>query len=212
MLWLTGCAQHRQPPPSNTTNISSLWAAHHARIKALNNWQAKGKLGYNSSSNKGSAWFDWTQKNEEFTLYLSGPIGIGTTTIHGNARLVTLDKPGEVNIQAPSPDQLANTLFGFHLPLTQLRYWVKGIPAPGPSTIEAFNAQGLASKFKQDGWAISVQNHQHYANIPLPGKIVAKGQGLVFTMILKKWQAQSSTQQNTPSRQQKPLSRQQPSS
>ena len=200
-LLINGCAQQGIKPSFVTTKRPDGWDAHLARVQTLQHWRVKGKIGYHSENNKGSAWFDWTQHGEEFTIYLSGPLGVGTATISGNTESVTLSRPGETDIRARSSGELTQKLFGSHLPLEQLRYWAKGIPAPSDGTIhgevhgivEAFNKQGTASKIKQDRWDVNLRNYRPNESYQLPGKLIATRQALTVTLILKNWDIQKTS-------------------
>ncbi len=185
LLFASGCAQ-QQLHTANTLPLS--WAKHETNIQAIDHWRVQGKLGYRNSESKGSAWFDWTQRGEKFTIYLSGPFGAGTVKISSTPMGVTLSQPGEENLSAPSSAALTEKLFGWHLPVEQLRYWVKGIPAKfSPSTLETFNEQGLIETLVQDNWEINIGPYQTHPKGKLPGKIKGISDGLAFTLLLKDW-------------------------
>ena len=183
LSWLTACTT---TPPTPKTPIT---AAMQQQLAALENWQLKGKIGYCSGSQAGSAWLDWQQQTPNFTLNLSGPFGAGTTVIESSPQGAMLSRSGQPTISAGTPTALTYQLFGWHWPVEQLRYWAKGIPAPEyPVTASHYNDLGLLTQLQQSGWALDFSNHREAKNgLILPGKIIGQRDQLRFTLVIKQW-------------------------
>jgi len=186
----TDATTHR-PPPS--------WLAHQTAMQALDSWQLKGKLAYRNEEDSGSAWFDWSQHDDRFTIYLSGPFGVGTVKISGNAETITLSQPGEADISAHSSKALTQRLFGWQLPVEQMRAWVKGLPANSSTkVIKTFNQQGLLNTLQEDGWQLNISRYKDGPRGQLPGKIKGRSDKLSFTLLLKDWSFPKSEPQHNP--------------
>lgn len=157
-------------------------------MQAVDSWQLKGKLAYRNGENAGSAWFDWTQHGDNFNIFLSGPFGVGTVQINGNAQTITLSQAGEADISAPSSSVLTQRLFGWQLPVEQMRHWVRGIPAiSSASNATTFNPKGLLDTLQEDGWQLNISRYQTGPKGQLPGKIKGRSGELAFTLLLKEW-------------------------
>lgn len=157
-------------------------------MHAINSWQLKGKLAYRNDSDSGSAWFDWSQHGDKFTIYLSGPFGVGTVKISGNAQAITLSQPGETDISSHSSSALTQRLFGWQLPVEQMRSWVRGIPASSSSdVIKTFSEEGLLDSLQEDDWQLTISRYQGGPRGQLPGKIKGRSNKLAFTLLLKEW-------------------------
>lgn len=197
LLLSNGCAQQRMLPTANDSNATpDGWPAHQKKMQSLKHWRAEGKLGYRSETGNGSAWFDWTQHGETFTIYLSGPFGAGTVKISGTSSAITLSQPGEADIAASSSALLTQKLFGWHLPVEQLRYWARGIPNPlDPASTQTFDQGGMLTSLIQRDWQIDLNNYQVTPQGQLPGKIKAiqltrdpsTKDTLSFTLVFKSW-------------------------
>lgn len=160
-------------------------------MQTIDNWQIKGKLAYRNDTDSGSVWFDWRQHGDEFTIHLSGPFGVGTVTIRGNAQTIILSQPGEADISSHSSSALTQRLFGWQLPVEQIRYWVRGIPSSSSTAlIKTFNSEGLLDKLQEDNWKLTFSRYQTGPYGPLPGKIKGLSQQLTFTLLLKEWSFQ----------------------
>lgn len=183
LLVLTvGCTPLRE----QVKPVASTWSAHRTAMLAIDNWQLKGKLAYRNDRDSASAWFDWSQRGDSFNIYLSGAFGVGTVNINGNAHGVTLKQAGRDDITSPSATGLTRRLFGEPLPVKQMRYWLKGIPA-SKSAITGFNEEGLLSTLQENGWTIHLSRYKTDSRGPLPSKLTGHSENLSFTLLLKDW-------------------------
>lgn len=206
LLLSSGCAQQQMLPTDNNSSITPAgWPAHQKKMQSLKHWRAEGKLGYRSETGNGSAWFDWTQYGETFTIYLSGPFGAGTVKISGTPTAIILSQPGEADIAASSSALLTQKLFGWHLPVEQLRYWARGIPNPlDLVSTQTFDQEGMLTSLIQHDWQIDLNNYQVTPQGQLPGKIKAiqltRGSDtkdtLSFTLVFKSWDFPQAPQQS----------------
>ena len=190
ILLMSACAPLQQQTEPSTLSPPPSWPAHRMARMAIDSWQIKGKLAYRNDTDSGSAWFDWSQQGDKFTIYLSGPFGVGTVIIRGNAQTITLSQPGKADISSHSSSELTQQLFGWQLPVEQIRYWVRGIPASSSNDVDVikrFNAEGLLDYLQEDNWQISISRYQTGLLGPLPVKIKGRSDKLTFTLLLKEW-------------------------
>ncbi len=184
LLALSAC-NHQTMRPSNAQPSGS-WAAHQAQMRAVDQWHIKGKLGYKSPSDAGSVWLDWRQQAAQFTLLLGGPFGAGTVQIFSNENSVTLRRADKPDISASSTKALSGHLLGLDLPVDELSYWMRGIPAPDvPVNEQTFNEQNLAASFAQVGWQLELSKYRSTEAGDLPGKLTATRGQSKFTLLIK---------------------------
>lgn len=188
LLLIAACAPLQTAPNTATQTPPPSWPAHRAAMQAIDSWQLKGKLAYRSDAESGSAWFDWRQHGDKFTIYLSGPFGVGTVQISGNAQAITLSQPGEADIHSHSSSALTQRLFGWQLPVEQMRSWIRGIAASSSSrVIKTFNEADLLDSLQEDNWQLTISRYQTGPYGQLPGKIKGRSDKLAFTLLLKEW-------------------------
>ena len=157
-------------------------------MHAIDSWQLKGKLAYRNNEDSGSLWFDWTQQDDSYNIYLSGPFGVGTVQLSGNSQIITLSQPGEADISSHSASALTQRLFGWHLPVEQIRFWIRGLPASSSANaIKVFNDKGLPETLQEEGWQLNISRYQAETRGQLPGKIKGHNGTLTFTLLLKDW-------------------------
>ncbi|HEY7884287.1 MAG TPA: lipoprotein insertase outer membrane protein LolB [Cellvibrionaceae bacterium] len=177
------------PAPEQAVN----WERHQARIIANQHWGFDSKLGIRSPEHSGSARLNWQQRDQDYRLQLSGPLGQGAVVINGEPGLVTLEQSGEAPISANSGEALLYEASGWHLPLEQLTAWVRGIPAPGLAiTALELDEHQLLAKLIQGDWQLTYSRYGLYHDLYLPGRIVAENADTRLTLIIHQWQAQDS--------------------
>ena len=180
---LGGCAgQSRLPAIDN-------WDQYQAQLAQLYTWQLQGKLGVRLPNDSGSVRVNWEQDNDLYAIRLSGPFGQGTTWIRGDRRQVQLQQSGREALSAATPEELIHSALGWDLPIRDLYYWVRGIPAPrDPVLVQEKTANGALSYLEQSGWQLSYSNYNAVGPWQLPGRIVATREPLKLTLIIRQWE------------------------
>lgn len=160
-----------------------------SELRRIDNWQAQGKLGIRVNGEAQSANFDWQNHANAFDLRLSGPFGQGTTWLRRQGRTVTLESPDQPLQRARSAEELMQTQLGWQVPVSNLRYWIKGIAAPMQEVEQrVHNPDGTLAELRQQGWNITYSRYDMYNQWALPGKLVAERDDIKLTMIIKAWQ------------------------
>ena len=187
LLVITGCA-HRGSltPPQDVLE-------HQRQLQQVNDWQLTGKLGIRTSDDSGSASLKWAQQTAHYQINLSGPLGQKRMIITGEPGNVRLEQTGEPVQQAKTAEALIKKSVGWTLPVTQLAYWVRGVPAPKLRITHLHqNTNGLLDQLHQGGWVITYSNyHDHQYNgltLPLPGKITAEYKDVRLILAIRDWQ------------------------
>jgi len=187
LLLVAGCVHQQRftPPPS--------LQAHQAQLAQLDLWQLQGKLGVRSPGDSGSASLIWDSAPASYRIYLSAPLGQKHVEISGNQQRVELRQSGQPTLTAKDAESLVRKALGWQLPVSQLNYWVRGVPAPqGKITQLQLTPEGLLDQLEQSGWQINYFNYRAQAypggDLPLPGKIVAQYRELRLTLVIRQWQ------------------------
>ena len=172
LLLLAACSSTPQAPePIPNTKGNATIAA----------WQLSGKIGLRSEGQAHSAYLNWQQCGDDYRIRVSGPLGQGAASLSGNSHQATLrSRNGESS--ADNPEQLLEQQLGWSIPVAQLLYWIRGIPAPKQSY------QFTDQQLRQAGWQIDYQRWQQVDQYQLPAKMTATHPRAKVTLILKDWQ------------------------
>ena len=190
-ILLSSCANLNRSASSNKGLNDEL---NGSAVELLNrHWQVNGKLAIrtlSSSAAKPTAQalrFDWQQQAQDYKVTLFGPLGFGRVTVTQQNQRIYLSQDKNA-IEADDIDQLFAQQTGWALPISYLRYWALGLPAPEQAFTFNKNSQAELIGFKQDGWQIHYPSITLAAPYLLPSKMVASNKHFKLVIAFKHWQ------------------------
>lgn len=186
LLLTSGCAHRSLTPPQDVLE-------HQRQVQAIDDWTLTGKLGIRATDDSGSANVKWTQQITTYQINLSGPLGQKSMIITGTPDKVRLEQTGEPAQEAKTAEALIKKSAGWTLPVAQLAYWVRGVPAPKLRITQLQqNENGLIAQLIQGGWSIHYSNYRDQTFngviLPLPGKITAEYKNVRLVLVIRHWQ------------------------
>ncbi|WP_293373150.1 lipoprotein insertase outer membrane protein LolB [Nevskia sp.] len=185
---LTACAF--VPRKELNTDFSERnWGIRRSNIAAVQNFVLKGRVA-EAGITGGRGDLDWTQAGDHLDLRISGPLGVGALAISGDRESVEIrSKDGTVTTRDPA--SYMQQQLGWSLPLSTLRYWALGVPAPGliddqPREV-LLDDVGRALRFDQFGWRIEYIEYQSVNSLSLPRKLSLASGGRTFRLVVDQW-------------------------
>ncbi|CAM9128001.1 lipoprotein insertase outer membrane protein LolB [Acinetobacter bereziniae] len=181
-LAFTGCQQVVKPVPTTPIQVPTDGSTQ----KPSNQFNLEGKIGVKTPKQSGSAFYTWSQNQQDFNIQLNGILGIGKTIIEGKSGEVTLNSSKTGLISAESPEELLEKATGWVAPITHIVDWVQGYPATENAQVAHDSAQRI-TQIIEDGWTVDFSyNHQ----ATLPNKLILKqqlesGQENRITMVIQ---------------------------
>ncbi|KJH80254.1 MULTISPECIES: lipoprotein insertase outer membrane protein LolB [Pseudomonadaceae] len=188
MLLLAGCAGLGPQESVEGPGSADDWKAHKAQISEIDGWQINGKIGIRAPQDSGSGTLFWLQRQDYFDIRLSGPLGRGATRLTGRPDAVALEVAGQGRFEAESPEALVESQLGWQLPVSNLLWWVRGLPAPDSRSRVALDANGRLANLQQDGWDVQYLGYSEQSGFSLPSRIKLAGRDLQITLVIKDWQ------------------------
>ena len=184
-LLLSGCAA----PPLSSPEASSAWADRQAALARLTVWNAAGRIGVVNGQDGWHASFQWAQQDPDYRIDLIGPLGQGRVVVQGGAGAVSVQTQDGQHGSAPDPDTLLEQSIGLRLPVNGLRYWIRGLPEPGPNPTIQTDGAGRLVRLEQNGWVIEYPAYASTSifNFDLPERIVARRQDLSVKLVIEQW-------------------------
>jgi outer membrane lipoprotein LolB len=182
VLFMAGCAS--QP---ELTDGDRNWQQRSAQLSQLTHWRAEGKVALRNAERAESANLSWILHKDTTRLNLSGPIGLGATTITTDGSFLEVIRDGSLQrFDVSSPESIVRET-GWNLPLHALHYWLKGIPSPDLEVEELRIEKGLLNYLRQSGWTISYQSYGQFGPLILPTKLQIETQDSRARLIVRKW-------------------------
>lgn len=189
LLVLGGCSHFSSQEQLSGSGQAQSWQAHKQQINPIDAWQINGKLGIRSEQESGSAVLFWLQRQDYFDIRLSGPLGQGSTRLTGRQGAVSLEVANRGTFKASSAEELMQQQLGWSLPVENLLWWVRGLPAPHSRSQVQLDSNSLLAKLEQDQWQIEYLSYRTENGLQLPERIKLSGAGLNITLVIKEWQA-----------------------
>lgn len=187
-LLLSGCAGLGPREALEGSGSATLWKQHRQETATVDGWQLSGKLGIRSAQETGSGTLFWLQRQDYFDIRLAGPLGRGASRLLGRPDAVTLEVAGQGRFTAESPEALLEAQLGWRLPVSNLLWWVRGLPAPGTRSRLTLNADSRLAHLEQDGWNVHYLGYLQQNGYTLPERIQLDGHDLQLTLVIKDWQ------------------------
>lgn len=182
-------------PEGMTDQPPAGWSKRAARLSQFNHWQLSGKLAVRQPSDSGTAIINhWIQDGEAYDLALSSSfMGMGSTRLKGVPGFIELTLPNGETYRSGEPDALVEAATGWQLPLDELVWWVRGLPAPGGDFRLLFDGTGNLAMIRQAGWEIRYDRWRPFLTDypPLPARITALKGDKRVRLVVADWQEQA---------------------
>ncbi|NCF29307.1 MAG: outer membrane lipoprotein LolB [Gammaproteobacteria bacterium] len=165
-----------------------VWAEHQARLAAIDQWAAVGKLGIQSTEDSWTAGLNWLQDRDSFTIRLSGPLGQGLMELRGSGRIVEMRTANDGVYRATTAEELMQTHAGWQVPLSGLRHWILGRPDPRARIVElALDAGGRLAELRQLDWHIRYGRYAEFDGVVLPTRLTLENTRLRAKLVVRSW-------------------------
>lgn len=185
LLSLAGCATLPPAPPGAA---EAAWQRHETAVRALTPWSLDGNFGLRIGHRGWSAGLRWVQTGERFRIDIYDPLGRTVAVLTG--------KPGDVALvddkgnayRASSAAALMKRALGWSLPVSGLRYWVRGIPLPDASIQERrLDASGRLRELQQNGWSIRYSDYDYDTASARPTRMVMTQGDVRLVLVVNQW-------------------------
>src|SRR5690554_873255 len=194
LLSLTACTtiQLEPLPEGMTDQPPADWSARTATLTRFDHWLLSGKLAVKQPSDSGTAVINkWLQQGERYDLALSSSfLGMGSTQLKGVPGFIQLTMADGETYQSSDPETLVTATTGWQLPIDNLAWWIRGLPAPDGDFRLLFDEQNRLAILKQNGWEIRYDRwHPFVDNLPeLPARVTALKQDKRVRVVISSWQ------------------------
>lgn len=185
---LAGCAGLGPQEAVQGQGTAQGWRAHKTEVAAIDGWEISGKVGIRAPSDSGSGTLYWLQRQDYYDIRLSGPLGRGAARLTGHPGDASLEVANQGRYQAATPEDLLQQQLGWRLPVGNLVYWVRGLPAPEGKSLLTLDGDSRLARLEQDGWTVEYTRYSQQGAYWLPERMKLHGQDLDVTLVIKDWQ------------------------
>lgn len=190
---ITTCVNAHRPIKSKAVTVPSGYSQKASlkdtsTVASLSSWELSGAIAAKSRKRGWTATLNWLQQGpNQYQIRLFGPLGGGTVIIEKRGSVVTF-RDGPKRKSSNNADVLLQRETGVRLPVKNLYYWVRGLPAPGSIQSKRQDANHYLTSFKQGGYNINYTAYTSVNGLILPSKIRLQGHGVLIKLVIKRWQ------------------------
>ncbi|PIZ04756.1 MAG: outer membrane lipoprotein LolB [Gammaproteobacteria bacterium CG_4_10_14_0_8_um_filter_38_16] len=186
---LSGCATLKAPRSSWAFEKKSP-AVRQAALAKIKFWMIDGAFGIKRIGYQPViANYRWQQFNQGYRIHIVSSLGLYSAEIYRAKNKVTLWKNGTHAMTAHTPEGLMHKALGWSLPLSELTYWIRDMPAPqkqGTYKVR-YDDFGHLTALQQDGWTLHYGSFITKDDIDLPQAIVMERYNMSVKIVIKTW-------------------------
>lgn len=189
---LTGCAALNQPQ-TNFNDFGKPLGTHHlsrpqrqSQLSGIKQWTTRGSVAIHTQQKGFNASFNWQQQNNNYSIALFGPLGVNRVQLTGNQQQVTL-QTGNKTVRANTPEQLLQYELGWSLPVSDLVYWLRGLPGPDTRSRQSYDINNHLVHLTQQGWTIIYLRYIDVNGVDLPNRLLLSNSKLQIRIVITQW-------------------------
>jgi outer membrane lipoprotein LolB len=100
---------------------------------------------------------------------------------------VTLQTSDGKSFHAASAEQLLTKNWGFNLPVSNMRYWIRSLPVPDMAANTQYDSKGRLATLVQQGWRIDYLNYSNVGGVDLPERLSITSPALRVKIVVYQW-------------------------
>ena len=164
------------------------WLAHKARIMEMTEWHVQGRFSAHNESENWAGHFQWLNETNNYVVNISAPMSGGSLIIRGDAEEARIILDEETSYSADDANYLLYTYTGLRLPINELKYWLKGVPAPEENiSLIKLDSNGKLAKLAQQNWTIDFKRYRKQGEIEIPDKIFLENHEFDVRLSIRRW-------------------------
>jgi len=188
-LLLGGCVSLRPPAADNHFAVRSP-AERQAQLMPLTAWTMEGAFSVQAPHQTPViASYRWQQQDlANYRITLSALLNLGQLTFISKGGQVTLTGGNQRPVSASNAESLMQQNLGWSIPVSQLAYWVRGLPSPdSPAVSQQFDSYGHLIALRQAGTQLRWGSYHRYGTIDLPTVLWLTRPDLAAKLVIKNW-------------------------
>lgn len=181
LLALEGCSALK----TRSSKSDLAWEARRERLSRIDRFTLQARVSTGGLLGvKGN--LHWRQQPDGFDMRVTGPFGIGAASITGRGEEIEI-RTAKKSFATRNPEQDLHDRLGWTFPVTHLRYWVLGAPAPGSKASIEVDRDGRLVRLEQDDWTLDVSEYQAAGALQLPRKFEVANDEVRIKVVIDQW-------------------------
>lgn len=192
VLLLGACSRLSDIPVTNESY--QVWARRQQALEKIDAWEINARTAIFVKDEVNQIGISWVRDRDRFVVMIQAPFGQGVFRVESNA---TTDLSAAIKLSMPdgqiyygqTAESLLSRLFGWSMPLSSLKSWIKGLPQQAETYTYDLYADGRLKSLQQDGWSINYLDYftEEGAEQGLPKKMYLKHKDLALKIVIDRW-------------------------
>jgi outer membrane lipoprotein LolB len=181
---LAGC--RTAPPPSPVIQgpgADAPWGEQLAALRKVDAYSLNGRVAVAAKGQGFSASLRYHQLPQRADLALDGPMGIGGMRMQFDDRDLSVTNSRGDTVDGMAARAEIESRLGFELPLTELRWWLLGLPTPATANAE----DGEIHEFSESGWHVKIDSRMPALGFSLPQRLTVEREGARLKLLVEQW-------------------------
>ena len=168
--------------------IAPSWDTRRHTLTALETWDLKGRIAVRTHDESGSGSLHWMQRRDGYKLRVIAPFSGGVYELTGADGAVSLRTPDNSLLLAGDPESLIYQTAGWRLPVSELVFWIRGLPAPSLQVERLLlDAENRVSELSQGGWSIRYKKYTGFDGVSMPSRLDLENGQLRLRFSVREW-------------------------
>ena len=193
ILVLAACGSIKNLPVTDESYRN--WAGHQIQMGNINSWEIHARAAIFVEQEVYQVGINWQRELDLFVIVIEAPFGQGVFRIESNQSgdgrpSIKLSLPDEQVFYDESAEALLVKFFGWPIPVSGLKSWIKGLPLRDTEYDFDLQADGRLKSLRQDGWLINYLEYftGDHMSKGLPRKMYLKHANLALKIVIDRWQ------------------------
>jgi len=166
-----------------------MWQQRSPALMTLDKWAINGRGAIVQGQEGWNVGLKWRQSLENYQINLTGPFSQGGVVLSGNDKKVTLFLGDGQQISSSSPEELLEEHMNLKMPVSALRYWVRGLPYQKQEVDKVeYDSEGRITYLKQQDWEVKIKRYVPFEDFFMPAKVFIKHPDLSLKLIIQDWE------------------------
>lgn len=184
LLVLSACST--TPPRPLPDDPQLVWETRQQRLQRVDTWLLSGRAVIQAEDDGWQFTLNWQQQADNFDIQMIAPLGQGSLILSGGKEQVTLRTSDGEEAWASDPDTLVYRILGWRIPVSALRYWIRGIPAPGTAEV-SIDEYGRLGQLQQSGWTVTFPEYRDVNSLEMPTKVFVSNHRAGIKLVISDW-------------------------
>jgi len=163
------------------------WDARRPQLQSLERFELKGRVAVAAGGEGFNARLRWSQVGSRTNMSLDGPLGTGGVQVTSDGSALSVVTSSGQHMDSDAARSELRSRLGFDPPLSSLRYWILGVPEPGPPAQESLDTQQRLATLQQNGWQISYTDYTAVNGGWLPSKLTLQRDNVRLRVVVDGW-------------------------